>query len=612
MLLLASILLSSYSFALVQVDGPTRSVYNVGDKFPLSGYIVEDSDVSGFLKIAVKCGPQEFPLQLVPASLKSGTQKTFQELGVPQITISSAMNGQCLVSLSLVSGNKTYSSGESKLFEATKALEGSFMAEEPRVQTGQPLEITGTILKMDGSGANGIAEIYFTQNDQKFLIDNTPFNDGLFNYTYQTRAITPGAYSIDIIARDNFGNEMAFSNAATFFLSNKLEVRVRADKAVALPGETVKLTGEVKTVLNKAPEGASLELVLDAIRMPVALKDGSFETELKLPGNIKSGKHDITVNAVDNSGNSGSDGAKIEITPVATTLTVITDKQNYLPKDNLGLTANLYDQGSDQINTFVNLDITDPKGEKRSTTEIQTNKLEMFRVPEFAAPGQWKLKASIKTLSNEASFSLLEVKKLDAKVSGETLYLRNIGNVKHAGKITILMDKGREQFPVIYRKSLMPNETVALQLNNYAPNGEYTVTLQLPKETTIANEEPLSVKIENGKKLLNLNAFFAVLVAALVFVLLYMSLLKPSPRHKFERKTRYEPDFKMPGDRPRRRAESVQREEKPKDDLSDFRERILRDIRKTEENASKTFRNKRGGLGPGSNSGGSAFANMFG
>ena len=109
-LLFMVVVLLPSALALVQVDGPTRNVYNIGDKFPLSGYVQEDSDVSGFLKMSVKCNAQEFPLQMVPVNLKSNIQKTFQELNVPQVTISALLDGQCYVEFSVVSFNKTFSS----------------------------------------------------------------------------------------------------------------------------------------------------------------------------------------------------------------------------------------------------------------------------------------------------------------------------------------------------------------------------------------------------------------------------------------------------------------------------------------------------------------------
>ena len=47
------------------------------------------------------------------------------------------------------------------------------------------------------------------------------------------------------------------------------------------------------------------------------------------------------------------------------------------------------------------------------------------------------------------------------------------------------------------------------------------------------------------------------------------------------------------------------------DDVKDFRDRILRDIRKTEEETSRGLRQKRGSFG-GNNNQGNGFANMFG
>lgn len=604
------------ALALVQVDGPTRNIYNIGDKFPLSGYVQEDSDVSGFLKMSVKCNAQEFPLQMVPVNLRSNAQKTFQELNVPQVTISALMDGQCYVEFSVVSLNKTFSSGVSRTFEVTKALEGNFLVEEPKVQIGDHVDISGTLLKADGSGVSGVAEIYFAIDGQTFLVDNIQFTDGIFNYTYVAKAIPSGAYSINIIARDVFGNVMTFNNAANFYLSNQLDVKVHADKAVVLPGENVEISGDVRTVLNKVPSGLSAEVSLNEVRMPLELKDGSFKMQFKVPENIKSGKHEINVHASDLSGNSGSFGVNIEVPAVATKLSIMADKQSYLPKDNLGITAYLYDQGSDLISTMVTFEILDPKGGKRASTTIQTNKLEQFRVPDFAMPGKWKLTASIKTLSTQSNFEILIVKQLDAVIDGEVIYLKNVGNVKHSGNVEILL-KGKEEYQTLSRKSLLPNETVVIPLNKFAPNGDYVVTLQLPEDTSLAfdqSTEPLRVSIVSGRRVINLNIVFALLVGGLVFVLLYMALLKPAPLHKFERHSKYEPEFNMTKKSRKFYSSgssgvSVKSSDSTAfDEVNDFKQRILRDIKQTEDKIARPGNKGRRGEVGGS---GSAFSNMF-
>lgn len=602
------------ALALVQVDGPTRSIYNIGDKFPLTGYVQENSDVSGFLKMSVKCSSQEFPLQMVPINLKSNIQKTFQELNVPQVTISAFMDGQCYAELSVVSGNQTFSSGVSRTFEVTKALDGNFVVEEPKVQIGDKVDISGTVFKTDGSGVSGVAEIYFGIDGQTFLVDSVQFSDGLFNYTYVAKAIPSGAYSVDIVARDVFGNVMTFINAADFYLSNQLDVKVRADKAVVMPGENVEISGDIRTVLNKVPAGLSAEVSLNEVRMPLELKEGLFKMQLKVPDNIKTGRHEIIVHASDISGNSGSYGVKIEVPAVATKLSIMTDKQSYLPKDNLGVTAYLYDQGSDLINTLVTFEIFDPKGGKRGSTSIQTNQLEKFKVPDFAMPGKWKLTASIKSLSTESNFEILVVNKLDAVINGEVFYLKNVGNVKHTGNVKILLG-GKEEYQTLSRESLLPNETIAIPLNKFAPDGDYVVTLQPSDDTSLAfdqSAEPLRVTIQNGRKVINLNIIFALLVGLLVFVLLYMALLKPAPLHKFERSSKYEPEFNMT--RKNRRFYSSGAPVKSSsdntafDEVNDFKQRILRDIKQTEDKIARPGNKGRRGEVGGS---GSAFSNMF-
>ncbi len=603
-LTLAIIMLSSYASALISIDAPAKNIYNIGDKFPITGTVQEPAPFSGFVRFMVKCSQNEFPLQLVPASLSANELKTLKDIGAPQMTISASMGGQCSIAASLVSGNGTLSSAESAQFEITKNLDATFSVEEPRVQTGSPLKITGTVFRKDGTGIEGVAELYFKTLGQKYLIDTAEIHKGLLEYTYQTKSNAPGAYMIDVISRDMFGNEVTVNDAASFFLSNKLDVRILADKPFALPGETIKITGNVKTIIGKAPEGASADIMLDTTRIPVTLKDGSFDVEFKLPANIKSGKHEIIATARDTLGNSGNDGTKIEITPVATTLTAALDKKSYQPGETLGITAYLYDQGNDAINTIAAITITAPNGKAAFSTDIETNKLEKFQTPEFAMPGKWKINANIKTLSSDVEFEIAEMKQLEATIDGENLLISNTGNVKHTKRVVATLRNGVDAYKAYSSENIMPNKTLIIELNKYAPNGPYIAEVELPQKTV-----QLSVNIINGKRQINLNIFFAFLVALLVFILLYNALVKLAPVHKYQKESKFKP--KMRGIRARHDDDLGYKSETKDDEMQDFRNRILKDIKKTEEKISMPLK-KRGEFG-GRNSGeGSGFANMFG
>lgn len=599
------ILLTYTVSAAIILDNPTRNIYNIGDKFPIAGTVQESTAVSGFLKFSVKCGSNEFPLQLVPVSLNANELKTLKDLNAPQVTISASMNGACVLSSSLVSGNKTYSTAESSTFEITKELDASFSVDEAKIQTGNPLKITGTVLKKDGTGVDGVSELYFKNLGEKYLIDTVEIHKGHFEYTYQTRSNAPGAYTIDVISRDMFGNEYTITDVASFFLSNKLEVRVLSDKSIALPGETIKITGDVRTIQNKAPEDASIEILLDSTKIPVTLKDGNFETDYQLPVNIKSGRHEIVANAKDVIGNTGSDGTRIEITPVATTLTTTLDKASYRPGEALGITTNLYDQGGDIINTLSSVTIVTPEGNNAFSTDLQTNTLEKFQIPNFAMPGKWKIATSMKTLASNAEFVIEEVNNLEASIEGEKLLITNAGNVEYSKRIVATLNNGADTYKAYSSENIMPNQTLAIELNKFAPNGQYTVNLELPQKNVQMN-----ATIVNGKKQLNLNIFFAALVALLVFILLYNALIKLPPIHKYQKESKYSP--KMKGVRQKVYNNDEPRSQSSKEDeMHDFRNRILRDIKKTEEQISRPLRQKRGEIG-GNTGGNSGFANMFG
>ena len=41
--------------AIINVDGPSRDVFNLGDKIDIKGYVLETSDTSGLFKLILSC-----------------------------------------------------------------------------------------------------------------------------------------------------------------------------------------------------------------------------------------------------------------------------------------------------------------------------------------------------------------------------------------------------------------------------------------------------------------------------------------------------------------------------------------------------------------------------
>src|SRR3989344_3759971 len=82
--------------ASVMINQLSQSVYNLGDTVQLSGYVSRESSFDGFLELRSVCNATILDFPKVPVSLTAGQKKYFpDELVLPKITISNAMEGTC-------------------------------------------------------------------------------------------------------------------------------------------------------------------------------------------------------------------------------------------------------------------------------------------------------------------------------------------------------------------------------------------------------------------------------------------------------------------------------------------------------------------------------------
>ena len=107
--------------ATINIEGPGRSVYNLGDEISVKGYILRDEDMFGFLRISLDC-ENDVPILTRSISLEKDTKRDFSE----NFIIPFFIPGDCTLKVSLESAGSIIEQAKSNEFIISKELEGNF------------------------------------------------------------------------------------------------------------------------------------------------------------------------------------------------------------------------------------------------------------------------------------------------------------------------------------------------------------------------------------------------------------------------------------------------------------------------------------------------------
>lgn len=577
--------------ATINIEGPTREEYNVGDQLEVSGYIFLEETFTGFLQTKIICGDNTFPLQITPLNLEAGQQKTFpNDFLLPNMIISSSMANACKINLALIQLGQELETIDSQTFTVTKELSGSFTIPQSTIQIGQQIQMTGSVMKLDGTPIDGSAEIYFEHDEEKYLINVGQIRDGKLNYNYIATAMNPGIYKVSITARDTFGNVQEFKDITSFELIDELHVFSKTDKKELLPGETIKVFGSVTNIQQEALDGINVKVKIGEIEKEGKSENGQYEISLNLPENIKSGKHTVEVTVADDLGNKGTSESIITLLAVESAISLTFSETSLFPEETLIVTPIIYDQSGDIIPKKIVLELENPKGIIVVLKEATSNQQTEIQIPKMGMPGAWKLKANKGTINKEELFNVKELIHINPSITGDVLTLYNDGNVEYKENIEILLDSGLDDYKITNRRNMDVNESVIINLPDEVPSGNYKVTIKLIQ----GDETFRNIIIANGTAPLNLTWAYAG-ITLVVIILLYYLISKRKPGKAKRRRNQLKPIQKKPITKKKFSIKNLDKEQS----IQDFRERVLQDIKRTEEKAMSPFGNKRATFTPG-------------
>jgi hypothetical protein len=426
------------------------------------------------------------------------------------------LSGLCHVNVGLVEAGIENDYAVSKDFEISKGLKANFRIQEKNLQTGIPVVIKGTIARIDNTPLTGVAEVYNVFGGTRYLVSVVNVENGNFSFSYPTNNLPAGEYSIQVFARDMYGNEDTFE-AASYIISDKLQLTADADKKDYLPGDEILLQGELRNVLNSLIKSAMAYVSVDGAESAVRITDGKFEHRIILPANIKSGEHAISISASDELGNSGAASVSFFIVPVATALKVDMDSLIVSPLKSIGLFPKLLDQANELIDAEIDLEIDDAKGNAVVEGKYASGKKIDYEIQQYAFPGDWEVAVKYGKLKAKSLFSVAEVKDIKVEISETRVLFTNTGNVKWKDNAEMILDGVNGVFTSMMTSNINPGETFAADLGKQAPTGGYTLDVKLPDRTETFYE----FGIPDGKNVYNINIIYIIMLLLVVGLIVY-------------------------------------------------------------------------------------------
>lgn len=569
-------------FATISVVGPSKTIYNLGDRIGVEGFILEDQPVTGLFTITLDCGGTSVQLGAKSIDLSAGEKYIFSEI----LAMPGGIAGTCNLALRLSSNNQVVDETISPNFNIVKDLDGSFNVEAEKVQLGANVIVNGNVFKLDGSTISGIATIYFVKDNQNYFVDSVNVVSGGFKFLSLANFLPAGSYSVDVFASDVFGNQRLFEDVVSFEVVDLLNVNANLKELHLLPGKKLVIKGTAEKILGGVVDSGEVKIIIDNFEDKAEIIKGSFSYETTLKNDIKSGPHNVILKARDKAGNHQELTLEFIVDPIPNTIAVEIEDDRVMPAESFRVKVLLYDQAKNLIQDKVSIEIYDTKGKKRFSQLTDTDTLVEFPIDQFAVPGKWTIKSYSRGLVREDVFYVGEVSTVDVSLEGSRLIIKNIGNNKYENPISVSLEGGGNLYKIVKKTSLSPNQIMEIDLSKEATSGTYKVTVSYDDEKKVFED----VSIVTGKFKKNLDLIY-VIGAIVLLILFYLFMLYLKRRRRLSRV--YKPSKDTYAVKKVKPSAISDRHYTKEERIKDFKDMMLRGIKETEK---KKEEGRKGGM----------------
>jgi hypothetical protein len=294
------------------------------------------------------------------------------------------------------------------------------------------------------------------------------------------KAFSEGLCTIRANIESLEGSSLEGVSSDEFSVSDKLEISFTVDKTDVLPGDKIKVEGSASKKGGSVGDG-NVVITFGNLVDQMELKRDKFSYEFELEEDVKSGEHTLTVEVSDTHGNSDTGSSVVNVEAIPSKLDFELNKNEFKPEDILKLKVNLLDQADDAIFDDVDVKLFKKKLFTDDVVifdkEIEANKEFEFTFDAGALPDTYILKAVFDELEKEVEVSVLEYPKIEMRVEGNIVVIKNVGNVKYNDETTIVLDKRNKTYFINKKVKLGIGDETAIDLSKEVGSGSYTVTL---------------------------------------------------------------------------------------------------------------------------------------
>ncbi len=272
----------------------------------------------------------------------------------------------------------------------------------------------------------------------------------------------------------SFGGLVEYSSVSSAFnVTGSLPVTVRAENETFLPGDEIAILGHVaKSHASRA--SVALSFLDRAYSGPVL--NNSFSYSIRLPADVKSGKHSLRFLVNDSYGNSGAASFDFVVEAVPKRLLLSLSNSTAIPGDVVRVSVSLIDQAGDAMGRQVSISLVGSAGGVALRGSDISPAVFRLELPSSLPPGTYAAEASSSGLAATAMLFVEAVEDISISFDGRTLSVVNTGNVDYSKKLAVNLTGVNNQFVLLQGLELSPGQSTVIDLYKEVPEDDYEIS----------------------------------------------------------------------------------------------------------------------------------------
>ncbi len=470
------ILFSLNNIAMIKEDKNVNENYNLGDMITTSGFILLEENMLANFKIKLVCSNEEKLLMTKIFNVEKNEKHNFEE----KLFIPLFYEDKCKLKYEILKNQLIIDEATSNDFILVKDINANISMDKKEIQLGESITLNGRITKLNNQQTKGTALITIEKDGETFLVFNSDINEGILEEKIGPVFIPNGDYDLIVYVRDAYGNEKTIKDIR-FNVLTKINLTTEIDDARYFPEETIKISGEINNFKEISNE-FTLKVRLNDYKEEKKISN-KFKHKLTIPKDTKSNENILTIEILDKYGNKGVEEHKIYIIPIIKEIVLKTNKEEFIPDEDLMINITLLDQAKHVVYDEIKISIK--KGFFNIYKEIINSKnLLKYKIDKDLSNKEIKIIANYEKLESEKKIIIMSEQTKEDKQENKGLnYLagnlvkdiRSNNNIIYALIILFLLlvlifvfshSKLRKEITHVFKTKMDKSEKVKKKLQN--------------------------------------------------------------------------------------------------------------------------------------------------